>query len=166
MTVKDHVILSSAASLALWTELGFDAIFFWVAAIGIDLDHYIDYIWHNGFTDFGIKKMFLYHHVLERFWGRSEFLNVVIFHTVEFVAPLFVISYWTGSTALFALSLGLTFHIACDIVFLLRLRIFLIRAHSFTEYFIRKRRFENRGLKPGSVFAEAIKIVNETGREI
>lgn len=160
MSPKDHFIFGSAATVALYPAMGADALWFWGASFAIDIDHYIDYVYHNGFRDFSIKNMFAFHKALEGFWRRPEFLNIEVFHTVEFLAPLSITAYWLGSMALIALCWGLLFHVFLDTVFLLRNRIFSIRANSFTEYFIRKRLFERHGLRPRAVFEEAIDIVN------
>ncbi|MBI1911343.1 MAG: hypothetical protein HYS21_05025 [Deltaproteobacteria bacterium] len=162
MTPKDHLILGTAASIAMYPIMGVESLFFWGASFAIDIDHYLDYIYHNGFTDLSIKGMFAYHKALERVWYSPEFLNIEIFHTIEFIVPLYIFSYAIGSSLLTALCLGLIFHVALDMVFLQMKGIFFVRAYSFTEYFLRKRRLENMGYRPVEIYNEAVRIVRES----
>lgn len=161
MRPKDHVIYGTVAGAALYPALGADSLIFWAASFGIDLDHYIDYVYHNGFTDFSFKGMFAYHKELENHWHSPEFLNVEVFHTVEFMAPLLLYAYGTGSKALSALCLGFIFHIVLDMAFLYRKGIFSVRANSVTEYFIRKRLLIDKGLSPDSIYSGAVRAVRE-----
>ena len=93
-------------------------------------------------------------------WGRPEFLNFEAFHTAEFVMAVFAAALLTRSTPVFAVFLGLVFHIICDMAFLLRKNIFRLRANSVIEYIIRKRRFERLGLCPSAVHRDALKDIS------
>lgn len=160
MRPKEHLIYGSLASAALYPVMGVNAVFFWGASFAIDIDHYLDFLYHNGFKDFSVKKMLDYHAALEGFWFRPEFLNIEVFHSAEFIMPFYLITRLTGSAAMTALFWGLVFHIVLDMVFLWRLNIFSNRAHSFAEYFLRKRSMEKRGLYPSSLYSEAVRIIN------
>lgn len=159
MRLKDHLIIGGAASVVLYPALGNDAALFLAGSVLIDIDHYLEYLYHNGFRDFGVTNMFRYHEALRNSWGRPDFLNFEAFHTVEFVAAVLAASIWLGSTPLFALFMGLAFHIVCDAAFLLRLKIFRLRANSFIEYLIRKRRFKKMGLRPSAVHEDALREI-------
>lgn len=161
MRPRDHVIAGTIGAAALYPALGLDAVFFWAASIAIDLDHYLDYIYHNRFTDFSFKRMFRYHGILSKKWASPEFINLEIFHTVEFLVPLFIFSRWTGSPALFAVCLGFLFHVFLDAYFLFRKKVPFIRAHSFTEYYIRRRMLEKKGLSPVGLYLDAAKAVRK-----
>ncbi|MBI5492184.1 MAG: hypothetical protein HY893_04540 [Deltaproteobacteria bacterium] len=160
MRPREHLIYGSLASAALYPAIGADAVFFWGASIAIDIDHYGDYIYRNGFRDFSVRKMFGYHAAMESFWRSPEFLNVEVFHSAEFMVPFYIIARLTGSTALMAVFWGFLFHIVLDMVFLWRLKIFSNRAHSFAEYFLRKRAMERNGLYPSRVYSEAIRMAD------
>jgi len=160
MRLTDHVILGGFASVVLYPAIGVDAAFLFVGSVLIDVDHYLEYLYHNGFRDFSVTKMFRYHGALMHSWGRPDFLNFEAFHTVEFVMALFVVSLWTGSAPVFAVFLGLVLHVICDMAFLLRLNIFRLRANSIIEYIIRKRRFERMGLRPAAVHEDALKGIS------
>ncbi|MBI2412310.1 MAG: hypothetical protein HYV24_03775 [Deltaproteobacteria bacterium] len=159
MRLKDHLILGGFASAVLYPALGKDSALFFAGSVLIDIDHYLEYLFHNGFRDFGVTNMFRYHEALRDSWGRPDFLNFEAFHTFEFVVAVLAASLLIGSAAIFALFMGLAFHIACDAAFLLRLRIFRLRANSFIEYLIRKRGFERMGLFPSAVHEDALKEI-------
>lgn len=159
MRLKDHLILGGAASVVLYPALGKDAVFFFAGSVLIDIDHYLEYLYHNGFRDFGVANMFRYHEALRDSWGRPDFLNFEAFHTLEFVASVLALALWLDSAAVFAFFMGLIFHIASDAAFLLRLRIFRLRANSLLEYLIRKRRFDSMGLSPSSVHKDALRQI-------
>lgn len=165
MTPEKHFIYGTAAAALLAPVMGEKSVAFWAASCLIDIDHYLDYVYHNGGADWGIRNMFAYHAALERLWGRPDFLNLEVFHTAEFIVPLFFLSHWLGSAWLMAAWWGMVFHIALDAAGLSMLGILKLRAHSFIEYFIRKRACRRRGMDPSDVCSEAVRMVREgTGR--
>ncbi|MFQ5466299.1 MAG: hypothetical protein ACE5EI_10260 [Thermodesulfobacteriota bacterium] len=149
MTLRDHVIWGGAGAAALWPVMGglWSAVF-WAASVLIDVDHYIDYVYHTGLRDWSIRRMFAYHKELTRHWHSPAFLNVEVFHTAEFLAVLYAAAHVTGLAPLKAVFWGFIFHSGLDVVFLARHGIFTRRAYSFTEYFLRKRAMESRGFSP------------------
>jgi len=163
MRPRSHVIYGGAGAAALYPVLGTGSLWFWSASVLIDIDHYLDFVYHNRFTDLSFRKMFDYHAVLNGWWSRPGFLNFELLHTVEFIAPLAALSWWSGSAALQAVTLGFVFHIILDIVSLSLAGAPFIRAHSCAEYFIRKRLLARRGLDPALLYEEAIKEINRAG---
>ncbi len=163
MRPRDHVILGGVAAGALYPVMGAHVILFWIASITIDIDHYLDFLYHNGFTDFSFVRMFEYHSALSGLGKRPEFLNLSIFHTVEFMAPLYVVAAYTGSAAIEAVFWGALTHIALDVIYLLRCRGLLKRAHSVIEYLVRRRLLVNRGFEPLSVYTQAVEMVRVNG---
>jgi len=162
MRPREHVIYGGLAAGALYPALGGGgSLLFWAASVAIDLDHYLDYVWRNGFTDLGYRGMFEYHRLLTKKWHSPEFLNLEVFHTIEFIAPLFIITHYTGSAALLAVCLGFVFHIMLDLASLYMNGIFTVRAHSLPEYFIRKRMLEARGYDPSGLYLEAARMTRE-----
>ncbi|MCC6501759.1 MAG: hypothetical protein IT362_01320 [Deltaproteobacteria bacterium] len=161
MRPTDHVIYGAVGAAALYPAIGAGSLLFWAASVAIDLDHYIDYVWHNRFTDLGYKGMFEYHRLLTKRWHNPAFLNIEIFHTIEFIVPLLIITHYTGSAPLLAVCMGFIFHIALDLVSLRSNGIFFARAHSFPEYFIRKKMLESRGLDPAGLYTEAARMTRE-----
>lgn len=155
------MILGGLASAAIYPVIGANALFFWLASFLIDIDHYLDYVYHNGFRDLGLKGMFDYHNALELFWNEPEFLNMEVFHTVEFLIPFYAISIWTGSTAMQVVFWGFIFHIVLDMVFLLKINILFKRTHSMVEYFVRKRMYAKRGLDTAAIYGKALDLVRK-----
>ena len=158
MRPRDHVILGGVAAGALYPVLGPNAVLLWIASFAVDIDHYLDFVYHNGFTDFSFKRMFEYHNTLSTLGDRPEFLSVSIFHTIEFVASLYAVAAYTGSQAVAAVFWGFLIHIALDAIHLLRRRAFFKRSHSIIEYLIRRRRLVRRGLSPLGIYSQAIRI--------
>lgn len=159
MSPKDHIVFGAIASVALYPSMGQKSAYFWCASVAIDFDHYLDFVYHNRFTEFSLKKMFGYHKELVKAWHLPEFLNVELFHSIEFMAALYIISALTGLPALKAVLWGLIFHNALDMLFLLRNGIFFKRAYSLTGYLIKKRRLEAAGLRPGEVYSQALRAI-------
>ncbi|MDP2689876.1 MAG: hypothetical protein Q8P48_07160 [Deltaproteobacteria bacterium] len=158
----EHAVYGGAAAAALYPALGgAGSLCFWGASVLIDIDHYIDFVYHNGFTDLSVRKMFDYHAVLMRWWRKPQFLNIEVFHTIEFMAPLCLLAWRTGSGALMAASLGFAFHIVLDAASLALAGVPFIRAHSFVEYFLRKRALGRQGLNPAELCREAVRLINQ-----
>ncbi len=148
-----------AGAAVLYPFIGKDSVIFFVASILIDLDHYLDFLWHNRFTDFSIKRMFAYHEWLGKHLKTPGMLSLAIFHTAEVIIPLFLVSYWAGSGALFAVWLGFVFHILMDVYYLAAQGVPFLRAHSFVEFFIRKRMLVRKGLDPAGLCREALRNI-------
>lgn len=165
MRPREHVIYGSVGAALLYPLMGKESALFWAASIAIDIDHYIDYVWHNRLGDLSFKGMFEYHRLLTKQWHHPAFLNVEVFHTIEFIVPLFAVAHFTGSAALFAAGLGLIFHIALDLVSLYMNGIFFARAHSFPEYFLRKKMLESRGLDPAGLYLDAARLTREAASD-
>lgn len=161
MRPREHVIYGTIGAAALYPFMGKESTLFWAASIAIDLDHYIDYVWHNRFSDLSFKGMFEYHRLITKQWHHPAFLNLEIFHTIEFIVPLFLIAHYTGSATLFAVCLGFVYHIVLDLVSLYKNGIFFARTHSFPEYFLRKKKLESRGLDPAGLYRQAARMTTE-----
>lgn len=161
MRPREHVIYGTIGAAALYPFMGKESALFWAASIAIDLDHYIDYIWHNRFSDLSFKGMFQYHRLITKQWHNPAFLNLEIFHTIEFIVPLFLIAHYTGSAPLFAVCLGFVYHIVLDLVSLYKNGIFFARTHSLPEYFLRKKILQSRGLDPAGLYLDAARMTTE-----
>ncbi len=155
--------MGSGASVLLFQKFGLNTVFFWIASFMMDIDHYIEFIYRNGFKDLSFLKMFDYYAALNRFWYYPEFIDVEFFHSVEFMTALGLFSFWSGSTAVWAVFWGFLFHIAMDMLFLLKHRIFFKRAHSVIEYFIRKKRLEAIGFRPAEINDEVLRMIKDEG---
>lgn len=159
MSPKDHAILGALGAAALYPVVGLSPVVFWLGAVFIDLDHYIDYIYRNGMSDFSPSRMVSFFHALDNFWPYPEFIALSVFHTFEFMAPFALLTLWSGSALVEALFFGFLFHIALDIIYLLRQGAVFVRALSIAEYIIRRRRLVEQGYRPAAVYENAISIV-------
>lgn len=161
MKLRDHVIAGTVAAAVLYPFMGANSIFFWLASIFIDVDHYFEFLWNNRLADFSVRRMFAYHGWLYTQIHRPGFLNIELFHTAEFLGPLLAVALWTDSGPLLFLWLGCVFHCALDVINLIVNRAPLVRAHSFVEYFIRKRLLAKKGLDPALLYQEAVRMTRE-----
>jgi len=163
MTARDHIIIGAAASGALYPVMGLHTLWFFGASFLIDIDHYFDFIYHNGCRDLSLKGMFGYHRYLVRYWRSPEFLSLEVFHTIEFMAPLYLIATALGSGALKAVFWGAMMHIILDMIFLLRHKIFSRRSHSIIGYFITRGALKRQGYDPDGVYISAVESVTGGG---
>ncbi len=168
MTLRDHTILGGLAGVALYPVMGFNALWFFGASVLIDIDHYLDFIYHNRLRDLSLRGMFLYHDTLSTWWARPEFLNMEVFHTVEFLAPLLLLAIVLGSGMLLALFFGFIFHVVLDIIYLTHHGIPEKRVHTILGYFRKKGLMAERGLDPARLYESAVEVVaasrGKTGR--
>ncbi len=165
MKPRDHVILGSAASVALWFLWDIEAkeliICFWLSSILIDIDHYLDYIYNNRFKDFSFKRMFAYHSLLYERRFDPAFLNLSVFHTVESMAALGALAFLTGSTALIYIWFGFLFHIACDTIKLIYDGKPSIRSNTILGYFLKIKKLKSQGLDTKGIYTRAVNEVSE-----
>jgi hypothetical protein len=156
---REHVILGSAASVGLYFILGAGAlqnvIYFWLASILIDIDHYLDYIYNNRFTDYSFKRMMAYHGLLYKRRFDPAFINLSIFHCVESMGALLIVALYTGSTALLYIWWGFLFHIIFDTIKLIYDGKPSIRSNTIIGYFFRIRRLKTQGLDTKAIYTKA-----------
>lgn len=159
MRPRDHIILGSAASVSIFYLWDYGAVqnilYFWLASILIDIDHYLDYIYNNGFTDYSFKKMMKYHELLYSQRFEPGFLNLSIFHCVEVMAVLGIAGLYTGSLALLYIWWGFLFHIFFDTVKLIRDGKPSVRSNTAIGYFIKVRRFKDKGIDTKAFYTRA-----------
>ncbi len=160
MSFNKHVAYGGLAAIVFYFLWGPAAVFFWAGSVLIDLDHYVDYVYHSGFRDFSVKRMFDYHKLItDGMYRRPEFLNLSIFHTVEFLCALYILGHITDSFAIKAVFFGCIFHMALDLIWLYQKLSLFTRSFFVIEYFIRRRLLMGRGLNPATVYREASRIV-------
>jgi hypothetical protein len=129
-----HTVQSIAAGAVLYPFIGENVVPFGLAAIFIDLDHVVEYIRQTRSLD--VRGVFAFCKLIENNLDK-RFLVWNMFHTIEFfglivcLATLFPVFYYVLA--------GCLFHMACDMVHLLREDCFFIRAFSLFEYMYRSR---------------------------
>lgn len=156
MRLRDHVLGGGAAALALAPALGVDSLWFLAGAVVIDADHYLDYLLHNGFSDYGLRRFFDYNHHLFIRTRRPDFLALSLLHTVEFLLAGYVLAQWAHWPALRVLLAGMSFRVLLDFAHLMRHGILTKRAVSLLEYWLRRRQLARLGFQPERVYAEAL----------
>jgi hypothetical protein len=166
MKLKYHIIYGGVTSLCLFPKFGFLSVFFWASSVLIDVDHYIDFICRSRFTSFSIKQMFTYYDIMSDWKDRQGWLGLNIFHTIEIIIGIYLISVWTNSDVIKAIFWGMVLHMILDIIYLLKIRGLFLRAFSLIEYVIRKKIMIRKGLLPNTIFEEALIVINGDKRLI
>lgn len=161
--LRDHVLVGGIAALCFvpfWG--GYGSLIFWMSTVLVDMDHYLHYLVRNRFRKPGIPSMFRFHEEIFKQRNREEFLALEIFHTVEFMVLLSVVTFLFGGMLLPAFW-GIVFHIVIDLIHLTRFGILRKRCHSLFEYFWRRRQFLAQGKDPKDIFIEALKAAGRCG---
>jgi len=158
MKLKHHIIYGGIASLFLFPKFGFLSGIFLAASVLIDVDHYIEFLWQNRFTNFSFKKMSDYCNIILKWNKRPGLLGLSIFHTAEIIGGIYLISIWLNSDVIKAVFWGMVFHMLLDVLYLSKRRILFCRVFSFLEYFIRKKIMIQNGLSPDAIFEEALVV--------
>jgi len=141
--------------------LGAKSGLFWMASVLMDIDHYWDFLYHNGFKDYSVETMFAYHAVIRKLCHRPNFLSLNVFHTVEVLLAILFIGMWCNSDVILVVFWGMLFHQLLDLIDLYRHRVLFKRAFSIIEYWIRKRVMIRQGLFPALVYREALGLIGE-----
>lgn len=165
MKLSEHIVLGGGAAIALAPTLGArGSLVFWASSVLIDVDHHWDYVYRNGFTDWSPAGMFAYHERMFAQIRRPDFLAMNLFHTAEWFLLVACAMLWQGSAILFAVLLGMVFHLALDLLRLARHRAVFSRALSLIEYWIRRRILVRRGLDPDRPSADALAAIGRGAR--
>ncbi|MFC1520871.1 hypothetical protein ACFL6Y_00520 [Elusimicrobiota bacterium] len=160
MQVSRHIaysVIPAASVTCLWGVQ--EGLIFMAAAVLIDFDHYIGFVRMSGFREYGIKKAFKYHDYLLKNCRRPEFLNMEYFHNLESLVVIFVAALVFSGSLMWSFFAGFLYHNFLDMVYLYGEGVFVKRAYSFVDYFIRKKRLVQKGLYPDKVFHDAIESI-------
>ncbi len=147
MCLKDHIKYSCIPALILYPFVGIGALYFFLAGILIDLDHCMEYT--IKFRGFSVKGMFdFYQKELPSLMEEKRYLGLSIFHTLEFLTLVFILSFFFSSWLWFVW-LGMMFHWVLDMSYLYNPNATCVRAVSLVEYLIKKKRYrdDNRELE-------------------
>ena len=152
--IRDHVLLGGLAAACLAPKLGIaGSLMFWAATVLFDLDHYLRFLLLGKFKKTGIQSMFAFFERSFESRNHPDFLALDVFHTAEFLI-FFGLFVFYAAPFLLAVLWGFLFHMVVDFFHLLRHRALTKRAHSFVEYYIRKRIIERRGGNPEALNAK------------
>jgi len=124
-----HTVQSVAASAVLYPFIGENVVPFGLAAIFIDLDHVVEYIRQTRSLD--VRGVFAFCKLIENNLDK-RFLVWNMFHTIEFFGLIACLA--TFFSVFYYVLAGCIFHMACDIVHLLRNNNLFVRVYSLLEY--------------------------------
>lgn len=133
-SLKFHTIQGIATSAALYPIMGENVIPFGLAVIFIDLDHVIEYV--RDTKSWEMRGLFAFSKLIEINLNKN-YLVLSAFHTIEFFG--LILALCAVLPFMKYVFIGLLYHMAADIVHLLRLRQPFARAYSLMEYMYRSR---------------------------
>jgi len=148
MKLQYHAVIGGTVALALTPVLGLNSTIFWVSSVLIDGDHYVDYVYRNGFKDCSIKRMFEFYCLLSKRRKEPDFLSLSLMHSAEFILLISVATAITGWVWLIATLGGIFLHILLDLFDMYLHGVLFRRSLSIIEYFVRLRRMKRQGLRP------------------
>jgi len=148
MKPQYHAVISGTVALALTPALGLNSAIFWVSSVLVDGDHYVEYVYCNGFKDYSIKRMFEFYCLLSKSRKEPDFLSLNLMHSAEFILLISVATAMTGWVWLIATLGGIFLHILLDLFDMYLHGILFRRSLSIIEYFIRLRRMKRQGIRP------------------
>jgi len=160
MKSQYHALSGGIAASLLIPVLGVNSIVFLAASVLVDGDHYLDYLYRNGFKDLSLKRMFTFHELLHEKGQERNLLGLNVMHTVEFTLLLYAASALTGWIWLKAVLWGILFHMVFDLIYLYRQGMLFRRALSIVEYAIRWRRMKRQGLHPELPYHSVLKAMS------
>lgn len=108
--------------------------------------------------------MFIYCNIIFDWKGRQGFLGLSIFHTIEIIMGVYLVSVWVNSDVIKAIFWGMVFHMILDIINLLKIKSLFARVFSLIEYIIRKQLLIRNGFLPNKMHEEALIAVNNRFR--
>ncbi len=137
-SLKFHTVQSIVTSAALYPVLGENVVPFGLAVILIDVDHAVEYV--RDTKSFDLRGIFAFSKLIEVNLDK-RYLVLSAFHTIEFFGLVFLLSLFFP--VLQYVLAGLLYHMAADILHLIRLRQLFARAYSLLEYVYRSRNPRN-----------------------
>lgn len=122
-----HILFSLILAAAFYPLFGWKISLIFIGGVFIDIDHYFWYAYY--YKDLNLFKA--YKHFLIPMEKRDFTVNLgilLIFHTIEFLALVLVLSFY--SEYALAFGIGLLFHYILDLIFLLFVAKKFIANHS------------------------------------
>jgi uncharacterized membrane protein (DUF485 family) len=160
--VRDHVMASGVVALVSVFFWGWvPAMLFWFASIFIDADHWFGFLYRTRFRFWGPSSMMRFYEYIEYTLVQNNskgFLNIDIFHTVEFVCVLGVMAF-AVAPVLQPIFWGVMFHLFVDWIYLSHRGVFHNRCYTLWEYITRRKRIIAQGLDPDRIFRQALKTL-------
>lgn len=144
--LRDHVSVGLVFALVLsqfwnWT----DCFIFWLSSILVDMDHYLNMVYWTKFKCLSPTRTFEFHsHIVDN-GRRIKHLSIEIFHTIEFIALIYLLAFVLGVGLLKPVFWGIVFHVFVDLAHLYRINALTSRSHSVVDYMIRSRDMERKG---------------------
>lgn len=129
---RTHVIQSAASFGALYPVVGWNALYFSIPVVLIDLDHVLEFYMDT--KSLNPRGFFVYYGILDKNIS-SLWLGLNIFHTLEFYARLIALGFWHSS--FWYILGGCLFHHSSDQYSLIKRGLPFCRVFSFVEYFVR-----------------------------
>ena len=133
-----HILVSSVIAYFAYPIAGWKVLLIFVGGVMIDIDHYLWYIYDNKkFNMFECYNHFTYEAEKNGFKDVAGIL--MVFHTVDFLLAMVIISFFSQYALLF--TIGLLPHYILDLIFILRVPKRFIVNHSII-YWVYKNKIQ------------------------
>ena len=147
MRLREHVILGGVAAVSLYPFFGFwQSLLFWVSAVLIDADHYLDYLWKTKGKDWSPKAMFKYYDKVTEHMYDKENLGFSLLHTVEIFILVYLLAIEVNYIFFMTVLAGMLFHLVLDLSYLSYHKVFYVRSFSLFQHSITKKKMRKNGL--------------------
>lgn len=131
MYPKDHILYSTIFCIVLIPIFGFwDSLIVFLAAIFIDTDHYIRYVFIT--KDWSIKNSIKYYYDKTK----KRYHELYILHTLEFWLLLLLLGFY--SPVFTFILLGVLYHMVLDFIDMFQKKYYEIRIYSVVLWLIDK----------------------------
>ena len=117
MKPASHIIVSLSTGALVWffAKSLYAGIVCFFAGLFVDVDHIIEYIIHYGGKNFTYNNLYLTCEQTSRQEGDYQFRKLhLIFHSIEIIFALWVITIYTRNIYLFAVVIGYSAHLILD----------------------------------------------------
>ena len=136
MRTSVHLVVSIILSALLYPLFGWKVLLILISGVLIDIDHYFWYIYKYRKIDIFESYKFFIKPMNEKDF-KSIMGILLIFHTVEFLTIMIVLSYFNKIILIF--TIGLLLHYALDLIYLYFVAERFLVNHSIIYWIYKKR---------------------------
>lgn len=134
MEIWKHALFSAILAAALYPSFQWKAVFALIGGVLIDIDHYFWYIYrYKKFNLIGCYRFYV--DTNESMDFKQHFGLLHVFHTIEFLLAMAILSFYSGHALLFAI--GLIGHYALDLIWYMTVPKCIIANHSILHWAIK-----------------------------
>ncbi len=136
MKIWVHSVASLILAALIYPLFNWKALLVLIGGVLIDVDHYFRYVYK--YRDFSIIKCHRYYELMYQKNNFNECNDgLFVFHTIEFLLLIGVLSYF--STAVLVFAIGLLGHYLLDVIWHITIPKRIIANHSLTSWILKNK---------------------------